>query len=155
MEKIRKEQVLGLDIGTFCGYYSHHESGVWNFTPAMKRNDCKTYLTFYRTLKTFIQLHGIRKIVTEDINFNSHNTDYRKLNELRGIIKLVTEELDLLPVEFVNVRVLKKWAVGTGDATKAQMIAACQNHYRLQPTDDNHADACHLYHYYLRKWRVF
>lgn len=34
------------------------------------------------------------------------------------------------------------------------MIAACKNKYGIVPVDDNAADACHLYHYYIRKYRI-
>lgn len=44
--------------------------------------------------------------------------------------------------------------MGDGHATKAQMIAACKNKYGIVPVDDNAADACHLYHYYIRKYRI-
>jgi Holliday junction resolvasome RuvABC endonuclease subunit len=111
-------------------------------------------LAFYGTLKEFIGRNGIRKIVTEDINFNAHHYDYRKLNEMRGIVQLLTEELGLLPVEFTNVRVLKKWATGSGVATKEEVMAACVNRYRFHPADSNEADAFMLFHHYCRKWRI-
>ncbi len=151
---LNRTQILALDIGASCGYYSVHGSGTWNFHPARGRNDNKPYLAYHTTLKEFIQRHGIRKIVTEDINFNAHNYDYRKLNELRGILLLIVEELNLLPVEFVNVRVLKKWATGSGVATKGEMVTACVNHYRLLPRSHDEADAILLFHYYCRKWRI-
>jgi Holliday junction resolvasome RuvABC endonuclease subunit len=149
-----RSQILALDLGAVTGYYSAHGHGSWNFHPARGRNGMKTYLAFYIVLKEYIKQNGIRKIVTEEINFNVHNNDYRKLNELRGIVRLLTEELGLLPVEFTSVRVLKKWATGSGNATKEEMIAACVNRYRFRPRDDHQADACHLYFHFLRKWRV-
>ena len=146
--------MLGLDLGAACGYYSAHAHGTWNFHAAQRRNGNKTYLAFYRTLKEFITRHGIRKIITEDINFNAHGSDYRKLNELRGILLLVAEELNLLPVEFVNVRALKKWSTGSGAATKQEMIAACINHYRFHPETPDEADSFLLFCYYVRKYRI-
>ena len=153
-DKLTRSQVLGLDLATITGYYSAHGHGSWNFRPGKERNGNKPYFAFYTTLKTFIRQHGIRKIVTEDINFSAHNSDYRKLNELRGIILLLVEELGLLPVEFVNVRTLKRWATGDGNADKRMMMAACVNHYRFHPQTSDEADACHLYYYFLRKFRI-
>ena len=150
---VRCEEVLGLDIATHCGYYSQHAWGTWNFTESKRRNDNKQHKDFRDTLLGFIQTHGIRQIVAEDINVNNHFTDMRKLSEFRGILFEVCDELDLPEPEFVNVAVLKKWATGNGRADKEEMMRACQRLYHYTPQDDNVADACHLFHYYLKKHR--
>ena len=54
----------------------------------------------------------------------------------------------------VNPAVLKKWATGDGHATKTQMVAACKDRYGIVPVDDNAADACHLFYYYIRRHRL-
>lgn len=102
----------------------------------------------------FITAHGIRQVVAEDINVNNHFTDMRKLSEFRGILFEICDELDLAEPEFVNVATLKKWATGNGRADKLMMMRACEEKYRYVPPDDNAADACHLYHYYCRKYRL-
>ena len=80
--------------------------------------------------------------------------ELRRHLEMRGIQLEVWEKLDHKETEFVNSATLKKWATGDGHATKAQMIAACKYKYGIVPVDDNAADACHLYHYYIRKYRI-
>jgi len=152
--ELSRSQILGIDIGTATGYYSVHGHGTWNFRPARGRNDNKTYLAFYSTVREFVLRHGIRRIVTEDINFVGHNHDYRKLNELRGILSLIVDELDLPEPEFVNVAALKKFATGNGRATKEEMMAACVERYRFTPESHDEADAFMLFHYYCRKWRI-
>ena len=102
----------------------------------------------------FIREHAIRRIVAEDINVNNHFTDMRKLSEFRGILFEICDELDLKEPEFINVATLKKWATGNGRADKAAMIRACEISYHYNPPDDNAADACHLYYYYCRKYRL-
>lgn len=79
---------------------------------------------------------------------------WRRLSELRGILLEVCDSLELPEPEFVNPAVLKKWATGDGHATKAQMVAACKERYGVIPVDDNAADACHLFHYYIRRHRL-
>ena len=148
---LRREQLLALDIATRTGYYCLHGSGVWDFHATRSR---RTYLSFYTMLREFVLHHGIRRIVAEDVSFNAHNRDLRKLSELRGIMLLVSEELELLPVEFVNVSTLKKWATGDGRADKSRMIAACRNDYRFEPASHDEADAFLLFHYVVRKYRV-
>lgn len=154
VEPLTREQVLALDIATKTGYYSVHESGTWNFTESKARNDNKQHKDFRDTLLDFIAPHGIRQIVAEDVCVNNHFTDTRKLSEFRGILLEVCDELNLPEPEFVNVSTLKKFATGSGRADKAMMIAACRERYRYEPVDDNAADACHLYHYYIRKYRI-
>ena len=129
---LTREQVLALDIATHTGYFSLHEAGVWNFTESKRRNGNKMHGAFRTMLLAYM----------------------RRLSELRGILLEVCDELDLPEPEFVNPATLKKWATGDGHATKAQMIAACKNKYGIVPVDDNAADACHLYHYYIRKYRI-
>lgn len=151
---LRREEVLALDIATHCGYYCLHESGTWNFTESLRRNGNKMHKDFRDTLLDFIIRHRIRMIVAEDVNVMGHFYDMRRLSELRGILFEVCDALDLPQPEFVNVSTLKKWATGNGRADKAMMIQACIDHYHYTPPDDNAADACHLFHYYIRKHRI-
>lgn len=151
---IHREEVLALDIATHCGYYSMHGNGTWNFTESKRRNDNKQHKDFRDTLFGFIREHGIRQVVAEDINVNNHFIDMRKLSEFRGILFEICDELDLPEPEFVNVATLKKWATGNGRADKAMMMRACEEKYHYVPPDDNAADACHLYYYYCRKYRL-
>ena len=153
-DKVTREQVLGLDIATHTGYYSVHESGTWNFTESKRRNGNKMHGAFRVMLLAFIRRYGIRRIVAEDVSVNRHFYDMRRLAELRGILLEVCDEMDLPEPEFVNPATLKKFATGDGRADKAAMIGACREKYRYEPVDDNAADACHLYHYYLRKYRI-
>ena len=153
-DKVTREQVLGLDIATHTGYYSVHESGTWNFTESKRRNGNKMHGAFRVMLLAFIRRYGIRRIVAEDVSVNRHFYDMRRLAELQGILLEVCDEMDLPEPEFVNPATLKKFATGDGRADKAAMIRACREKYRYEPVDDNAADACHLYHYYLRKYRI-
>lgn len=153
-DKVTRKQVLGLDIATHTGYYSVHESGTWNFTESKRRNGNKMHGAFRVMLLAFIRRYGIRRIVAEDVSVNRHFYDMRRLAELRGILLEVCDEMDLPEPEFVNPTTLKKFATGDGRADKTAMIRACREKYRYEPVDDNAADACHLYHYYLRKYRI-
>jgi hypothetical protein len=146
--------VLALDIATRTGYFSLHEAGVWNFTESKRRNGNKMHGAFRAMLLAYMRRYGIRQVVAEDVSVNCHFYDLRRLAELRGILLEVCDELDLPEPEFVNPATLKKWATGDGHADKAQMIAACKSRYGIVPVDDNAADACHLFHYYIRRYRL-
>ena len=149
-----RKEVLALDIATHTGYFSVHEAGTWNFTESRRRNGNRMHGAFRTVLVSFIRAHGIRRVVTEDVSVNRYFYDMRRLSELRGILIEVCDSLGLLEPEFVNPAVLKKWATGNGHATKAQMVAACKERYGIIPVDDNAADACHLFHYYIRRHRL-
>lgn len=153
-DKVAREEVLALDVAAHCGYYSVHESGTWNFTESKRRNGNKMHGAFRTMLLSFIRAYGIRRIVAEDVSVNRHFYDLRRLAELRGVLLEVCDELELPEPEFVNPSTLKKFATGDGRATKEQMMRACREKYRYEPPDDNAADACHLYHYYTRKYRI-
>ena len=43
---------------------------------------------------------------------------------------------------------------GRRTRTKTQMVAACKDRYGIVPVDDNAADACHLFYYYIRRHRL-
>lgn len=149
-----RKEVLALDIATHTGYFSVHEAGTWNFTESRRRNGNRMHGAFRTVLVSFIRAYGIRRIVAEDVSVNRYFYDMRRLSELRGILLEVCDSLGLPEPEFVNPAVLKKWATGDGHATKAQMVAACKERYGIIPVDDNAADACHLFHYYIRRHRL-
>lgn len=150
-----KEQILGLDIATMCGYYSTHESGAWNFYESKARNDNKQHKAFRDTLIGFITEHGITQVVAEDVNVNNHFIDMRKLSEFRGILLEVCDELSLPEPVFLNVMSIKKYATGNGRATKLDMINACVEKYGYRPRTDDEADAFWVFKYYCHKYRIF
>ncbi len=153
-DTLTREQVLALDIATHCGYFSLHEAGTWNLTESKRRNDNKMHGAFRTLLITYIRNYGIKRIVAEDVSVNRHFYDIRRLAELRGILLEVCDEMNLPEPEFINPATLKKWATGDGHASKEQMMAACKSKYGVVPVDDNAADACHLFYYYIRKYRL-
>ena len=153
-EELRREHILALDMATLCGYYSVHESGTWNFTEGKHRNDNKQHLALKNTLTDFIAGDGICRIVTEDVSVNKHFFDMRKLSEFRGVLLCVCDELNLPEPEFVNPKVLKKFATGNGNAGKQEMVQAYVQRFGRQPLDDNEAAAAWLYHYYISKYRI-
>lgn len=153
--ELSKEQIVGLDIATMCGYYSTHEAGAWNFYESKARNDNKQHKAFRDTLIDFITQYGIRQVVAEDVNVNNHFTDMRKLSEFRGILLEVCDELDLPEPVFLNVASIKKFATENGRATKLDMINACVAKYNYRPRTDDEADAFWVFKYYCHKYRIY
>ena len=154
-QELCKEQVLGLDIATMCGYYSTHEAGAWNFYESKARNDNKSHKAFRDTLIDFITKHDIRQVVAEDLNVNNYFTDMRRLAEFRGILLEVCDTLNLPEPVFLNVSSIKKFGAGNGRATKLDMINACVEKYNYRPRTDDEADAFWVFKYYCHKYRIF
>jgi Holliday junction resolvasome RuvABC endonuclease subunit len=151
--KLDRTQVLGLDIATHCGYHSTHESGTWDFTESLRRNNNKQHEAFRVTLMDFITKYGIRQIVAEDVTAGQAKGGFKssiKLAEFRGILLEVCDTLNLPEPVFINLRTIKKWATGDGNADKKKMIEYCKRRWGIEPIDDNESDAIHIYMYYVR-----
>lgn len=155
--QLTRDNVLSLDIATHCGYFSTHGGGTWDFTESMKRNNNKQHLAFRETLINFIQEHDIKQIVAEDVSCGRSGKEFKssiKLAEFRGILLEVCDSLDLPEPVFLNPMTIKKWATGNGHADKAKMIKFCQLRWKITPTDDNMADAIHIFMYYIKKFKL-
>ena len=151
---LTKEQVLGLDIATHCGFHSVHGSGTWDFTESMRRNGNKQHKAFRDTLIKYIKEHGICHIVAEDVSAGTSMGGFKssvKLSEFRGILLEVCDTLDLPEPTFINPTTVKKWATGNGRADKEMMKNYCIKRWGIIPIDDNEADAIHIFMYYIRK----
>ena len=155
--KLTKENVLAVDIATHTGYFSMHESGTWDFTESMKRNNNKQHKAFRDTLIEFIQKYNIKLIVAEDVNCGRSEKEFKssvKLSEFRGILMEICDTLDLPEPIFINPKTVKKWATGNGNADKDMMVKFCKMRWRTNPIDDNEADATHIFMYFVKKFRL-
>lgn len=153
--EITRDNILSLDVAEHCGFYSTHEYGTWDFTPQKaKRLGIGQKLLFYQTLVEFIKKHNIKLIVAEDVCVSTHFIASRKLSEFRGALQLTCDLLNLPEPKYINVSTVKKWATGDGKADKKKMMEYCQKRWGITPTDDNMADACHIFKYYVRIYKL-
>lgn len=152
--KLKREQVLALDIATHCGYYCLSERGTWDFTESMRRNNNKQHKAFRDTLIDIIQRCQIKQIVAEDVSVNNHFIDTRKLSEFRGILFEVCDTMDLPEPHFVNPATLKKFATGNGKATKDEMVRFCKLRWQIEPGTNDEADAIHIFYFYIKRFNL-
>lgn len=156
-KQLTRDNILALDIATHTGYYSTHDSGTWNFTESMRRNNNKEHGAFRETLIEFIQKYNIKLIVAEDVSCGSMSKQFkssRKLSEFRGILMEICDTLDLPEPVYINLKTVKKWATGNGNADKEMMIRYCRSRWKTEPVDDNEADATHIFMYYIKKFNL-
>lgn len=154
---LTRDEVLALDIATHCGYHSAHESGTWDFTESMRRNNNKQHKAFRDTLVAYIQNYGIKQIVAEDVSAGTSLGGFKssvKLAQFHGIMFEVCDEYGLPEPILINPTTVKKWATGDGRADKSKMVEYCVKRWGVTPVDDNEADATHIYYYFCRKFKI-
>lgn len=84
---------------------------------------------------------GITLIAYEDAAFGSRNGNTSaRHSELAGAILLAAAGMEL-PVRPQNIRTMKAWLTGDGNAKKMEVIRKMKNFFGLDTTDDNIADA--------------
>lgn len=156
---ISRKDLLALDIATKTGFYNIYEHGVQKFPnnnqapKYMLRAGYAQHKSFREWLIGMIDLHRVKVIVAEDLIMGHGYADVRKLGEFHGILHEVCETFDVPLVKIHPVH-LKSWATGKGNADKSMMIEACIKKWKIEPTDDNEADAAHLFFYFCNRYKI-
>ena len=143
-ELAREGGILALDPAATTGWATWDGKktryGVWHLTLPSEPTERRLTALRKHILDeaSFIKI-GL--VAFEGASFGSKNRNTRAMhNELRGIIKLTAQEIGAEAAEF-NPRSLKKFATGSGKASKAQMVRAARLLLSVDITDDNIADA--------------
>jgi len=148
--------ILALDIGIKTGYaiYSMHGSSVRNTTAALsgvkeftfKRGDSPDirFLLFRAWLKRIVVVHEIELIMYEK-PFLRGGAASDFLKGFMLIIRMVAVEFDISYKGLMGTS-LKKYATGSGKASKEEMVLTAKQRYG-KVKDDNQADALHLLAY--------
>jgi len=141
---IGKHDILALDIATTTGWAMHSASGVWKLT--LKKDESKgmRLIRFRSKLVELYSLHKFRLVVFEALAIYTKFPNFVAA-EMQGVLKLFCTENNI-DYKAYTVAEVKKFATGNGNASKDKMIAACRANYGVEPEDDNHADALHVYH---------
>jgi hypothetical protein len=165
--------ILALDLATNCGWAhnrdeelnlgtwklaDHQEIKLWGRDRTTRRNDPRV-IRLFDHLRTFQNWADV--VVFEDVQFQTYTQQCQLWSSLRAAVWLA---FPLPIVECVPVATLKKFATGSGMATKEGMIRSAINQekrftpVRGQPDifwdslvgvthDDNAADAYHLFNW--------
>mgnify|MGYP000517679714 FL=1 len=139
--------VLALDLGTKCGHVfgcpAARIDGVWDLKGGRYEGGGMRFLRFRRNLDELHAARPIGEVVYEEVRRHLGTDAAHVYGGLLGQLTAWCEEHGV-PYEGVPVGTIKRWAVGKGNATKDQMIAAMVA-LGEQPKDDNHADALALW----------
>jgi len=150
--------ILALDLGNKTGFALDRDGvlqvGTWRLSkPAEvtswgKSRKCRTGdPRFCRLLAHVVELFPLDVIVFEDVLFGKTTGQTQLWSSLRSVLWAIQcsfESVKQPVVECVPVPTLKKFATGSGGASKEAMIAAALKNGCPPGVDDNGADAFHL-----------
>lgn len=146
---------LAIDIGTCCGWATNcggkvevgtlilatpKEIKEWGKNRLTRRNDPRIL-----RLKKFVAsfCDKVDCIVIEDVEFSSSRMQTQLWSSLRAAVWLACEECGIY-YDAVNVKTLKKWATGNGNADKTRMVFAANTQRPDLKFDEDSADAFHV-----------
>lgn len=148
--------VLSLDLATQTGwaYIANGliSSGSQSFKISKKDYPGQRFLRFRSWLRTIIEEVKPELIVYEDVMKWSSGAASKCYCGLLAILQTECEAKEI-PYEGVHVATIKKFATGSGVASKEQMISKAKER-GFTPTDDNEADSLHLLFFCCRKHNI-
>lgn len=148
--------IIALDPATNCGYATPSGSGVWDLSPDKAAPSkgrkaepewarCGKLDDHLRTLGNNYLDHSVVLVTEATQGFTRFPHTLKIGHELRGVMKAVCYLYNWHYLE-VQPTTLKKWATGSGKASKQEMVeAACK--YEPDIISDDQADAVLLRHF--------
>lgn len=143
-QKEMNRNLLALDVASKTGWATKTASGTWDLNPKKDESKGMALIRFKAKLTEIVKLEGVNIIVFER-PAGMHVSSVISQSEKHGVLKLFCEE-NSIEYKAYSASEIKRFATGKGNAGKPAMIASCYHNYGIQPLDDNHADALHIYH---------
>lgn len=156
---LKTKNVLSLDPAEHCGFHHIYGSGTKHFpntdkAPKKYGEDYDQMKNFREWLVEMVEAHDIKVIVSEKLDGGGKSwVSMRKLAFFHGVIQEVCGTYNI-PLCYVNQKTIKHWATGDGSAKKDKMIEYCLKRWKIEPCDDNEADAIHLFYYFCKTYGV-
>lgn len=140
--------VLGLDLGTRCGYAVHLDNkgvgtvscyGEWNFKPNKFDSPSIRFIAFKKEVAAFLQI-GVTRVFYEVVRGGHRGIQAAHMyGGFMASLHEVCDEYET-PFQGLSVQEIKKYATGKGNASKDAMKAAALDlGYKVK--SDNIADA--------------
>lgn len=138
-------KILALDQASNCGWCCGKDLyGCWDLNTRKDESSGMKMIRFRSKLKEIIASENIDLIVYERVA-GQHKNSIIHAAKMVAIIETFCEENNLQYIAY-SASEIKKFATGNGNANKAAMIAAAALKYGYTGTNDNEADAIHIYH---------
>jgi Holliday junction resolvasome RuvABC endonuclease subunit len=143
--------ILALDCGTHTGWclLKHGrvvESGVQDFSKTRGESNGAMFLRFRKWLEIMAAYRGASQVVTLLVYEQVHHRGGAATEiacNLIGRVQEIAAEHNI-PYASCHTGTLKKFATGSGAASKEKMVELAAVILRRPPIDDNEADAVHL-----------
>ena len=136
-------KILALDIASKTGWRTETSSGVWDFNK-QKRGDSygMRLIRFKSSVREIFDLEKI-DIVVYERPAGMFKSSIIVASEMIGVLIALCEERGIQYTAY-SATEIKKFATGKGNAKKQDMIDSAIA-LGFTPSDDNEADAIHLY----------
>ncbi len=135
--------ILSLDVATHCGWCTDTTSGVWDLSIKRDESSGMRLIRFKSKLREVCNLEEIN-LVTFERSAGFHKNALIVQAELHGVLKIFCEE-NSIPYRAFSAAEIKKFATGKGNANKEAMVKAAREKYGYAGSDDNEADAIHIF----------
>ena len=140
-----KKVILAIDQASYCGWaLSKDLYGVWDLTTKKDEDMGMKLIRFRNKLKEVCTSEGVEMIVYERVA-GMHTASIIHAAKMVAIIETFCTENGINYTAF-SAQEVKKFATGKGNANKDAMVKAAQEKYGYPGTDDNIADALHIWH---------
>lgn len=137
--------ILALDQASNCGWALSSEIyGTWDFNIRKDESSGMKWLRFKAKLK---EVHESEKLdlIAYERPAGQHKSSIIHSAKMVAIIESFCEE-NSIDYRAFSASEVKKFATGNGNAGKPRMIEAAKDKYGYTGSDDNEADAIHIYH---------
>lgn len=136
-------RILGLDLGTNCGWsHTCGESGTFDLRVKKDESSGMKLIRFRSKLEDIRKGVGVDVIVFEQTIVFAKHSGAESQAELQGVLKLWCMDNHVENKSY-PISVIKKFATGKGNAKKEQMIEAANRKWNREFTlkDNNQVDA--------------
>jgi Holliday junction resolvasome RuvABC endonuclease subunit len=134
-------RVLGLDPSLTATGIADANGRLLTVTPRGRRGPQRLAHIRDRVLEQVTL--GADLVAIEGYSYASKGSSAYQLGELGGVIRLALWEAGV-PFAEVPPSCLKKYAAGTGNASKDEVLVACVRRLDLEPRSNNESDAAWL-----------
>ena len=139
-----KQVILAIDQASSCGWAINNQIfGLWDLSTRKDEDSGMKLIRFRNKLKEVCASEGITMIVYERVA-GQHANSIIHAAKLVAIIETFCKD-NGLHYASLSAAEVKKFATGKGNANKEKMVEAAQANYGYTGTDDNIADALHIW----------
>ena len=137
--------ILGLDLGTACGWAvlnangDRRASGTWNLAPRRFEGAGMRWVRLGTLLGELLDANPGAVLAVEEVRHHAGTDAAHLYGGALAVVQRVCEERQV-PYAGIPVATVKRVATGKGNADKAAMVAAALHRWGAV-ADDNDADA--------------